>query len=158
MEQPAIAVVAKGLGWRAIGFFDIRASQHDRHRQQMPSNTDYAARRMLGYLITANTQRRWPELGAFNAMTFYRLRVARIVPCLLLVVVIVNVLAFGDVAILRNHAREGVSVPLWMVNLASLTFWMNVLIGRYGWVNYPLGVLWSLSVEEVFCLSSRCSA
>lgn len=30
---------------------------------------------------------------------------------------------------------------------------MNVLIGRNGWFNYPLGVLWSLSVEEVFYLS-----
>lgn len=36
--------------------------------------------------------------------------------------------------------------------LASLTFWMNVLIIKYGWVNYALGVLWSLAVEEVFYL------
>ncbi|MFX5618520.1 acyltransferase, partial [Acinetobacter baumannii] len=32
----------------------------------------------------------------------------------------------------------------------ALTFWMNILIIKFGWVNYALGVLWSLSVEEVF--------
>lgn len=37
-----------------------------------------------------------------------------------------------------------------LVNLAALTFWMNILIIHQGWVNYALGVLWSLSVEEVF--------
>lgn len=31
-------------------------------------------------------------------------------------------------------------------------FWMNVLIGVYGWVNYVFGVLWLLLVEEVFYL------
>lgn len=30
---------------------------------------------------------------------------------------------------------------------------MNILIIENGWVNYVLGVLWSLSVEEVFYLS-----
>ncbi len=29
---------------------------------------------------------------------------------------------------------------------------MNILIIKFGWVNYALGVLWSLSVEEVFTL------
>jgi peptidoglycan/LPS O-acetylase OafA/YrhL len=46
-----------------------------------------------------------------------------------------------------------VAVSFWAVNLASLTLWMNVLIGACGWVNYPLGVLWSLSIEEVFYLA-----
>ncbi len=30
---------------------------------------------------------------------------------------------------------------------------MNLLIIEYGWANYALGVLWSLSVEEVFYLA-----
>jgi peptidoglycan/LPS O-acetylase OafA/YrhL len=70
-----------------------------------------------------------------------------------LLLVTVNMLALGGVAIFQNHMPAGTPASFWIVNLASLTFWMNVLIGARGWVNYPLGVLWSLSVEEVFYLS-----
>ncbi|MBU9517543.1 acyltransferase [Burkholderia multivorans] len=106
-----------------------------------------------GYLITSNARRRWGNLGAIDVRTFYVSRVARIVPCLLLLLAIVDGLAAAGVPVFMNHAPQGVAVSLWLVNLASLTFWMNVLIGAYGWVNYALGVLWSLSVEEVFYLS-----
>jgi len=106
-----------------------------------------------GYLITSNASRRWLNLAHIDLRTFYVLRIARIIPCLLLLLVIVNVLAASGVAIFQNRAPTGTAVPFWVVNLASLTFWMNMLIGRYGWVNYPLGVLWSLSVEEVFYLT-----
>jgi peptidoglycan/LPS O-acetylase OafA/YrhL len=106
-----------------------------------------------GYLITSKADRRWPGLAGINARAFYGLRIARIMPCLLLLLVTVNMLALGGVAIFQNHAPAGTPVSFWLVNLASLTFWMNVLIGAHGWVNYPLGVLWSLSVEEVFYLS-----
>ncbi|WP_205170096.1 acyltransferase, partial [Burkholderia sp. LMG 13014] len=106
-----------------------------------------------GYLITSNARRRWGHLGAVDLRAFYVSRVARIVPCLLLLLALVNGLAAAGVPIFQNHAPEGIAVSFWLVNLASLTFWMNVLIGTYGWVNYALGVLWSLSVEEVFYLS-----
>ncbi|KWB57998.1 acyltransferase [Burkholderia ubonensis] len=106
-----------------------------------------------GYLITSNARRRWGSLAAIDARAFYVSRIARIVPCLLLLLALVNGLAAAGVPIFANHAPQGVTVSFWLVNLASLTFWMNVLIGAYGWVNYALGVLWSLSVEEVFYLS-----
>ncbi len=105
-----------------------------------------------GYLITSNADRRWSGLSGVNARAFYRLRIARIVPCLLLLLGTVNLLALAGVAIFQNHAPGGAPVSFSLVNLASLSFWMNVLVGTYGWVNYPLGVLWSLSVEEVFYL------
>lgn len=105
-----------------------------------------------GYLITSNTERRWAGLAHVGARAFYTLRVARIVPCLLLLLAVVNLLAAGGVATFQNRPQSGGPVSFWLVNLASLTFWMNVLIGRHGWFNYPLGVLWSLSVEEVFYL------
>ena len=106
-----------------------------------------------GYLITSNARRRWGSLGAVDVRAFYVSRIARIVPCLLLLLALVNGLAAAGVPIFQNHAPEGIAVSFWLVNLASLTFWMNVLIGAYGWVNYALGVLWSLSVEEVFYLT-----
>ncbi|MET3212889.1 UNVERIFIED_ORG: peptidoglycan/LPS O-acetylase OafA/YrhL [Burkholderia territorii] len=106
-----------------------------------------------GYLIASNARRRWGSLGALDVRAFYVSRVARIVPCLLLLLALVNGLAAAGVPIFTNHAPQGIAVSYWLVNLASLTFWMNVLIGAYGWVNYALGVLWSLSVEEVFYLT-----
>ena len=105
-----------------------------------------------GFLIASNAKRRWGALEKIRPGEFYGMRVARIVPCLLLLLVVVNVLAWAGVAIFQNRPTTGAPVSLWLVNLASLTFWMNVLLDRYGWVNYALGVLWSLSVEEVFYL------
>lgn len=106
-----------------------------------------------GFLITSNTKRRWSALDRVNVRAFYAMRFARIAPCLVLLLALVNLLAVLGVAIFQNHAPDGVAVSFWRVNLASLTFWMNVLIGKFGWVNYALGVQWSLSVEEVFYLS-----
>ena len=106
-----------------------------------------------GYLITSNADQRWSGLANIHAFIFYGFRAARILPCLLLLLAIVNLLALAGISIFQNHSESGAPISFWLVNLASLTFWMNVLIGRVGWVNYPLGVLWSLSVEEVFYLS-----
>ncbi len=49
-----------------------------------------------------------------------------------------------------NQAPNGIEVSYSLTIFAALTFWMNILIIKFGWVNYALGVLWSLSVEEVF--------
>jgi peptidoglycan/LPS O-acetylase OafA/YrhL len=135
-------VLARVFGWDAV--------------RAVARNGNYGVTMFFvisGYLITSNADRRWPGLARIDGRTFYELRIARIVPCLLLLLVTVNMLALGGVTIFQNHAPTGTPVSFWIVNLASLTFWMNVLIGAHGWVNYPLGVLWSLSVEEVFYLS-----
>jgi peptidoglycan/LPS O-acetylase OafA/YrhL len=135
-------LLAKTFGWSAV--------------QAVARNGNYGVTMFFvisGYLITSNADRRWVSLGTIDARAFYGLRLARIVPCLLLLLAMVNGLAIGGVTIFQNHALSGPPVSVWIVNLASLTFWMNVLIGAHGWVNYPLGVLWSLSVEEVFYLS-----
>ena len=107
-----------------------------------------------GYLITSNAQIRWGTLSNINANVFYRLRVARIMPSLLLLLAAVNILAAMGLTLFQNHPENGPPVSFWLVNFASLTFWMNILMAtRVGWVNYALGILWSLSVEEVFYLS-----
>ncbi|MFC4273925.1 acyltransferase family protein [Achromobacter aloeverae] len=103
-----------------------------------------------GFLITRNALARWGSLARIRLADFYVLRAARILPCLVLVLLVVDTLALAGVRIFDN--RVDAPVSLWTVNAAALTFWMNVLITRVGWVNYPLGVLWSLSVELVFYL------
>ncbi|CAO3438488.1 acyltransferase family protein [Azospirillum endophyticum] len=105
-----------------------------------------------GFLITSNAIRRWGRLEHIRLPGFYALRAGRIVPCVVLLLLMVNLLAAAGIPIFQNRGGGQSPVPLWIVNLAALTSWMNVLIARHGWVNYPLGVLWSLSVEEMFYL------
>jgi peptidoglycan/LPS O-acetylase OafA/YrhL len=106
-----------------------------------------------GFLITPNVQRRWRSLGNVNPSVFYGLRAARILPCLVLLLAMVNLLGLNGVAIFQNHPEGGGSVSFWLLDLASLTFWMNVLMTQMGWLNYALRVLWSRSVKEVFYFS-----
>jgi peptidoglycan/LPS O-acetylase OafA/YrhL len=109
-----------------------------------------------GFLITSNARRRWGDLRQVEVRSFYLLRIARIVPCLVLLLLIVDALALEGFRVFQNGPPEGSvtgSVPYWLSHLAALTSWMNVLVGHDGWFNYPLGVLWSLSVEEAFYFS-----
>ena len=107
-----------------------------------------------GFLITSNALRRWGSLEYLQPVAFYTLRVARIIPCLLLLLVIVGMLGAAGLVLFQSHVPgTNQSVSAFLVYGAALGFWMNALIGRLGWVNYPLGVLWSLSVEEVFYLT-----
>jgi len=132
-------ILARVLGWDAV--------------RAVARNGNYGVTMFFvvsGYLITSNTERRWAGLANVSARAFYTLRVARILPCLLLLLAVVNLLTAGGVTIFQNRLQGGEPISFWLVDFASLTFWMNVLIGRNGWFNYPLGVLWSLSVEEVF--------
>lgn len=71
-------------------------------------------------------------------------------PCIILLLLTVNGLALTGIAIFQNREPMGIPVSYGLVNLASVTFWMNVLVETRGWVNYALCVLWSLSVEEIF--------
>jgi peptidoglycan/LPS O-acetylase OafA/YrhL len=105
-----------------------------------------------GFLITSNAIRRWGRLADVRPSTFYALRAARIGPCLLLLLLVVNLLVAAGLSMFQNRGFGEPPLSMWTVNLASLSFWMNTLIARHGWVNYPLGVLWSLSVEETFYL------
>jgi peptidoglycan/LPS O-acetylase OafA/YrhL len=91
-----------------------------------------------GYLITSNARQRWGSLAKIPVATFYMLRATR--------------LAVTGIAVFQNRSPMGIPVSFWLINLASLTFWMNILVEIRGWANYALCVLWS-SVEEVFYLS-----
>jgi peptidoglycan/LPS O-acetylase OafA/YrhL len=105
-----------------------------------------------GFLITSNALARWGGLDRVSPRPFYALRVARIAPCLLLLLVLVDALGLTGLPIFASRSENGAPVPMWQGNLAALSFTVNLLMARYGWFNYCLGVLWSLSVEEVFYL------
>jgi peptidoglycan/LPS O-acetylase OafA/YrhL len=102
-----------------------------------------------GFLITATTLRRWGGLARVNVGDFYRLRFARIAPMLLgLMVVLIGLHYLGDPRFVVTAATGG----LWRAVLAAVTLHVNVLQAHRGWLPAAWGVLWSLSVEEMFYL------
>lgn len=105
-----------------------------------------------GYLITSHSLKRWHGIKNINYRNFYISRFARIIPTLVLLILIVNVLGLLGLKPFITQAPNDIVISQSIVNIAALTFWMNILIINAGWVNYALGVLWSLSVEEVFYL------
>ncbi|NHB59407.1 acyltransferase family protein [Acinetobacter shaoyimingii] len=105
-----------------------------------------------GFLITQNILRRHNALNQVNLKEFYIRRIARIMPCLVLLVLLVTILGAMGLAPFMNQAPNGIDVSYELTLFSAFTFWMNILIIEYGWVNYALGVLWSLSVEEIFYL------
>lgn len=137
--------LARAFGWEAV--------------RAVARNGNYGVTMFFvvsGFLITLNARRRWGELGRVNARAFCGLRAARILPCLLLLLLVVDMLALAGVGVFQNRPPDGGGtgpVPYWLSHLAALTSWMNVLVGRAGWFSYPLCVLWSLSVEEAFYLA-----
>jgi peptidoglycan/LPS O-acetylase OafA/YrhL len=103
-----------------------------------------------GFLITSLSIRRWGELGNVHIGSFYRMRMARILPCLLLVLAVLTALhflGFPGAAMYEERASLGQTL------FAALTFHMNWLEGSVGWGPPGWGVLWSLSVEEVFYIA-----
>jgi len=105
-----------------------------------------------GFLITSLSIRRWGELGGVHTGRFYRMRMARILPCLLLVLAVLSVLHFLGVpgaAMYPNPAKATLGQSLF----AALTFHMNWLEGTRGWSPPGWGILWSLSIEEVFYIA-----
>lgn len=106
-----------------------------------------------GFLITQHSLQRSPSLAQIKLKDFYIRRIARIIPCLVLLIAMVTVLGSLGLKPFINQAPNGIEVSYALTVLSAFSFWMNILIIDYGWVNYALGVLWSLSVEEVFYLA-----
>lgn len=105
-----------------------------------------------GFLITQHTLRRDGQLANIRIKPFYVRRVARIIPCLLLLIGMVTLFGALGLKPFINQTPNDIEVSYAVTVLSALTFWMNILIIKFGWVNYAFGVLWSLSVEEVFYL------
>jgi peptidoglycan/LPS O-acetylase OafA/YrhL len=108
-----------------------------------------------GFLITSHALQRWGALRDIDLRTFYVLRIARILPPLLLVLAIIVALGVAGLPSFSNSDGK-LALPasfFWLAAGSVLTFWHNVLMQTHGYFNYCLNVFWSLSVEEVFYLA-----
>jgi peptidoglycan/LPS O-acetylase OafA/YrhL len=103
-----------------------------------------------GYLITSASIRRWGDLSKLRPGTFYRLRAARILPTLLLLLAVLSVLHLAGST---WFALDTGKVSLWRALLAAIGLHLNWLEAQVGYLPGPWGVLWSLSVEEAFYLA-----
>lgn len=100
-----------------------------------------------GFLITSWSLKRWGGLSRLNLRQFYQMRFARIMPCLaalLLVLALLDRLGVPRFVINTQHTS------LARASIAALTFHVNWLEAKTGYLPASWDVLWSLSVEEVF--------
>jgi peptidoglycan/LPS O-acetylase OafA/YrhL len=102
-----------------------------------------------GFLITSMTLRRWGSLARVSLRDFYLMRFARIAPLLLLLLTVLSILHFAH---LKNFVISSNAGGLGRALVAALTFHVNILEARRGYLPGNWDVLWSLSVEEVFYL------
>ena len=102
-----------------------------------------------GFLITSNSLARWGTLAAIDAKAFYRRRAARILPGLLILVAVLSALALANVP---HYTMEHANQTLQGAIGSALGLHVNVYQARTGWLPAGWGVLWSLSIEEVFYL------
>ena len=102
-----------------------------------------------GFLITSTTLRRWGSLSRVSVRDFYRLRFARIAPLLLLLLALLSLLHMAHFYDFIVPAKTG---GLGRALVAALTFHVNVLEARRGYLPGNWDILWSLSVEEMFYL------
>jgi len=102
-----------------------------------------------GFLITSTALRRWGSLARVSVRDFYLLRFARIAPLLLVLLALLSVLHLAHLNDFVVRAKTG---GLGRALLAALTFHVNVLEARRGYLPGNWDILWSLSVEEMFYL------
>ena len=103
-----------------------------------------------GSLIASNSMARWGALAAIDVRAFYGRRAARIVPCLLILVAALSALALAGAP---RYTMEQPAQTVAGSVMSALGLYLNVCQARTGWLPAGWGVLWSLSVEEVFYLA-----
>lgn len=100
-----------------------------------------------GFLITSTCIRKWENLQSINIGQFYLLRFSRIIPCLVMLCTVLSMLHLIGVKgfIIQNATLQ-------QVLFSALTFQINWLEAKVGYLPANWDILWSLSVEEVFYL------
>lgn len=106
-----------------------------------------------GFLITLTSLRRFVGLAHMRAALFYRIRFARIAPLLALVLTVLSLLHWGSLhsdAFEAWHVKSAVGLPRAL--FSAVTFHLNWLEAKTGYLPANWDVMWSLSVEEMFYL------
>lgn len=103
-----------------------------------------------GFLITSNSLARWGTLAAIDVRAFYTRRAARILPTLWLLVAVLAALALAGVP---HYTTEKPQQTVGGMVASALGLYVNVYQARTGWLPAGWGVLWSLSIEELFYLA-----
>jgi peptidoglycan/LPS O-acetylase OafA/YrhL len=107
-----------------------------------------------GFLITSKVLRRYRTLADIEILHFYKLRLFRLYPLVVLALAIVTGLGLAGLSHFSN-SRHGEPLGhgfFLLADLSVLSFWHNVLMEALGYFNYAMNIYWSLSVEEVFYL------
>ena len=102
-----------------------------------------------GFLITGTAIRRWSSLAHMDRRAFYIRRLARIGPCLL---VLVAVLSAFDLLRVPGFVIDVPGQSLGRAIFSALALHLNWYEGHTGYLPANWDVLWSLSIEEVFYL------
>ena len=102
-----------------------------------------------GFLITCRAIERWGNLRAIPLRDFYVRRGARILPCLLALVVVLALLHAAGVA---NFVIDRPVQSLPGAVSAALGLYLNWYEGVTGYLPGNWDILWSLSIEEAFYL------
>jgi peptidoglycan/LPS O-acetylase OafA/YrhL len=102
-----------------------------------------------GFLITSMSVRRWGSLSSVSLRGFYLMRFARIAP---LLIALLATLSLLHLLHLHDFVVSSKTGGLGRALLAALTFHVNVLEARRGYLPGNWDILWSLSVEEMFYL------
>jgi peptidoglycan/LPS O-acetylase OafA/YrhL len=100
-----------------------------------------------GFLIADGMLGRWGALSHVRLLDFYARRFARIVPCLLLFIAVQSALQLAKVEAFTSKTSP-TSLPATI--FSALTFHLNWLEARAGYLPGAWDVLWSLSIEESF--------
>lgn len=101
-----------------------------------------------GFLITRAALERWGSLEAVPWKPFLRRRIARIYPCLALLVLILAGLHWAEVP---GFVVDNTSLA--RAAASALALHLNWLEAQVGYLPAAWNVLWSLSIEEAFYLA-----
>jgi peptidoglycan/LPS O-acetylase OafA/YrhL len=100
-----------------------------------------------GFLITSTSLSRFGQLRNVSLRAFYTFRFARIAPNLALILAVAVPLVIAGVPF---FASKPGNPSIWVTVFSILTFTHNLLMQKFGFFNWGLNILWSLSVEEMF--------